>query len=175
MGRRIYHLNIIKYWYSYDIEELCDLLNVHSQTIRGWIRDGLQINKSSGVTLIYGNDLKKFLGNLNKSQKCPTNFDQMLCMTCKDARHPFQKKISLKHENKMLKAKAICCDRNCKKEMFRNYKLSDLSELRKIFYVVDVLELYDSKDHSLKTHFSNQDQDGKNEPDNKPIQGELFG
>lgn len=173
MGRRIYHLNIIKYWYSYDIEELCDLLSVHSQTIRDWIRNGLPINKGSGVTLVYGNDLKNFLGNLNKSQKRPTNFDQMLCMSCKDAKDPFRKQICLKHENKLLKAKAIC--RDCKKPMYRNYKLDHWPKLREIFHVVDVLELYDSKDHSLKTHFLNQDKDGKNESDNSCIQGELFG
>jgi hypothetical protein len=172
VGRRIYHLNTIKYWYSYDQEEICALLKIHIQTIRDWIREGLQINRKPGVTLIYGNDLKEFLGKLNQSQKRPTKFDQMLCMSCKDAKVPFKKQICLEHANKLLKAKAVC--RDCKKKMNRNYKLDDLPKLRKIFCVVDVLELYDSSNPSLKTHFLNQGEDRKNEPDNEPIQRDFF-
>jgi len=172
VGRRIYHLNTIKYWYSYDLEEACDLLNVHPQTIRDWIRDGLAVNQQPGITLIYGNDLKKFLGKLNQSQKRPPKFDQMLCMSCKDAKDAFKKQICLKHIRNLLEAKAIC--RDCKGKMNRNYKLKNISELRKIFHVVDVLELYDSKDPSLKTHFLNQVPIQKNEPDNSPTQGDLF-
>ena len=173
MGRRIYPLNTIKYWYSYDQEEICTLFKVHIQTIRTWIREGLPVNNQSGVTLIYGNDLKKFLGSLNQSQKRPTKFEQMLCMRCRDAKDPFRKQICLDYSDKLLKAKAVC--RDCKSKMIRNYKIDDLPQLRKIFDLVDVLELYDSKNPSLKTHFLNQDEDGKGEPDNKPIQGELFG
>jgi glutaredoxin len=172
MGKRIYHLNSIRYWYSYDIDEAASLLEVHVQTIRKWVKDSLPINSTTGITLIYGNDLKEFLGNLNKAQKCPTNFDQMLCLHCKDAKDMLEKQISIKYTDKILKTQSACI--KCKKPMYRNYELDDLPKLRRIFNVVDVSQLYDSENPSLNTHFSNQAENNKNEPDNEPLQGSLF-
>lgn len=171
MGRRIYPLRGIKYWYCYDVEEVCRLYkayNLNVQTVRAWIKQGLRTIDSSKPSLIYGNDLLQFLGKLNTSHKCTTRFDEFFCMKCKDAKLAYKKHITLKQANQYIKAKAHC--QTCKTTMNKNYKMADIPCLRSNFEVVGVLELYDSTNSPLKTHILNAGNTTKSEP----AQGELF-
>ncbi len=153
MGKRIYYLNYIKYWWAYDIDEICQLYkkyNLHPQTVRQWIKNGLPTMKGKPA-LIYGNDLIKFLGKMNKSNKCQTEFHQMFCMKCKEGTDPYRKQVQLELKNGFVKAKAHC--RNCKNIMYKSYKLDDFQKMKTHFHVVDVLELYDCAHTTVKTHF----------------------
>lgn len=118
--------------------------------------------------LIYGNDLINFLRDKNTENKCTTEFDQLFCMACKDARYVFQKKIIVEQKNKLLKVSGLC--RKCKTTMFQNYKMSDFSQLRKTFELVGVLELYDCERGSDKTHIAPLIETAINES----AQGSLF-
>lgn len=170
MGKRIYPLQGIKYWWAYDIDEVCALYKsqgLHAQTVRSWIKKGLKAIKGT-PTLIYGNDLIVFLKKINESSKCKTEFDQMFCMKCKDAKPAFKKQIALEKANQSIRAKAIC--RDCKSTMNKSYKMDDIPKLKRMFYVVDVLELYDSKAPTLNTHFDAH----INQHQNEPSQEDLF-
>lgn len=171
MGRKIYPLFGIKYWYCYDIDDICHLYqkyNLHPQTVRQWIKAGLPIIDSGKPALIYGSDLKEFLGKSNQSNKCKTDFEQIFCFKCKEGKSPYRKQVQLEHTKGFVKAKAHC--QGCKSTMYKSYKLDDLSKLKSFFHVVDVLELYDSKDSTVKTHITAQDDARESEP----AQGELF-
>jgi hypothetical protein len=176
MGRRIYPLNKIKYWYCYDIDGVCRLYSkykLHSKTVLEWKKQGLQAIDDRNPALFYGYCLSKFLGKLNESNKCKTAFDEIFCMTCKDAKKPLKKQIQLIPENKnFLKVKAAC--QICKKSMFKNYKLDDLQKIKREFDVVQVLELYDCKNPPLKTPFFDQAKDSKKECETEPFQPDLF-
>ncbi len=170
MGKRIYPLNRIKYWWAHDIDEICELYKeygLHPQTVRQWIKSGLPVMKGRPV-LIYGNDLKVFLGKMNTSNKCSSEFDQMFCMSCKDAKSFYKKQIKVELVNGVIKAKALC--RDCKTIMNKPYKFEDFPKIRKLFHVSDVLELYDNKDSPSKTHFTAPEET----PSNEPIQSRLF-
>jgi len=170
MGRRIYPLNRIKYWWAYDIDEICELYkeySLHPQTVRTWIRNGL-LTMSGRPVLIYGNELIKFLKKMNTSNKCLTGFDQMFCMSCKDAKTFYKKQVSAELVNGGLRVKAVCCD--CKNKMNKGYGLDDLPKLQRLFHVVDVLQLYDSKQPSLNTHLEASQETHSNES----AQTELF-
>lgn len=171
MAKRIYPLNVIKYWYVYDLDEICKLYapyRLHRQTVRRWIKEGLPTIDERKPTLIYGNHLKAFLGKHNKAHKCHTAFEQFFCMKCRDARCPYKKQIQLDLRNKCLQVKALC--KECKSLMNKGYKLDDLQKLKSIFYVVDVLELYDSTPPTVNTHFHAPNEKHKSES----IQLELF-
>lgn len=171
MGKRIYPLSRIMYWYCYDIEEICHLYkscNLHPQTVRGWVKQGLETVDSGTPLLIYGNNLKSFLGKLNESHKCQTAFGEMFCCKCRDARHPYQKCIQLNHEQQFVRAKARC--KVCKTLMNKAYKLDDIPRLLSLFRTGDVLELYDSTASTVKTHFDDQ----AHIQENEPAQRELF-
>lgn len=171
MSGRLYPHGRIRYWYAYDIEDICTLFNdlgLHPQTVRKWIKDGLPTVDTGKPILIYGNNLIEWLKKRNYSNKCSTELNQMFCMKCQDARQVFQRQISIDQNGRFLKVKGIC--RNCKTIMNKNYKLAVLPELRQLFKVVDVLQLDDSAKSTCKTHFHTKDRSGSN----KPEQGELF-
>lgn len=171
MGRRIYPLRSIKYWYCYDVEEICTLYKAYRlnvQTVRAWIKQGLHTIDNGKPSLIYGHDLKQFLGKLNLSHKCSTAFEQFFCMKCKEATAPFKKQVVLEPTPHYVKAKSQC--QTCKTTMHKNYKMGDIPRLRISFKLVGVLELYDSNTSPLKTHILH---DG-NTPKTEPAQGRLF-
>jgi hypothetical protein len=170
MGKRIYPLKGIKYWWAYTVEEICEMYsdcNLHPQTVREWIRKGL-IVISGKPMLIYGNDLKKFLMKMNQSNKCHTQFDEMFCFTCKEASNFYKKQIKVIHKDGKLDVKALC--RHCKNVMNQGYKLDDYQTLKRLFLLVDELQLYDCENPPLKTHLDVPQETHANEP----IQMELL-
>lgn len=171
MVSRIYSLQPIRYWFCYTIEEVCALYkgqNLHPQTVRQWVRDGLKTTDSGKPVLIYGYDLSTFLAKMNERNKCRTQFDEMFCMSCKDAQPLLKKEIQLEHKKHLLHASGHC--RSCKTLMFKSYKLDDLPEIRRKFNVVHNLSLYDSDDSPSQTHIEAQGE----HPVSEPCQGSLF-
>lgn len=173
MSKRLYPHNRIRYWYVYDLDEVCELFRdtgLHIQTVRKWIsQDGLKPIDRSKPILIYGHTLIDFLKAHNSKGKCVTPSDKMFCMKCQDARSIYQKKIKLEHKNNFLKVSGCCS--TCKTPMFKNYKMTDYPQLKRIFYLVDVLELYDCEIPTSKTHLTTQ---GK-QPANESTIGEHYG
>lgn len=173
MSKKIYSLTKIKYWRCYSVEELAKLLEVHEKTILEWKRKGLKTIDSKQPFLFYGYFVKEFLGKMNLSNKCKTAFDQIFCMKCQEGRDPLKKQIQfIPVKQNCLKVKALC--RTCKSDIYQNYKLDDLPELKRTFNVVQLLPLYDCKKPSVNTPFSDQGKITIKEPQNQQIQGDFF-
>ena len=171
MSRRLYPHKRVRYWYAYNIDDICTLfsdLGLHPQTVRKWIKNGLKTMDAGKPALVYGYDLIAYLKKNNSANKCKTAFDEMYCMGCQDARPVFQSKIAIEQKAKFLQVQGAC--RTCKKSMFESYKLSDFPALRQKFTLVGVLELYDFKTPTGKTHIHAQEPN----PTNESMQGELF-
>ncbi|MBK67939.1 MAG: hypothetical protein CMP22_07390 [Rickettsiales bacterium] len=171
MSKRLYSHKRVRYWYAYDIDDICTTfsdLGLHPQTVRKWIKNGLKTIDAGKPALVYGYDLIEYLKANNSTNKCKTAFGEMYCMGYQDARAIFKNVISVEQKSQFLKIKAAC--RECKKPMFKSYKLSNFPALRQNFKLVDVLELYDFKTCIDKTHIHVQEQGNTNES----IQGELF-
>lgn len=171
MSKRLYPHKRVRYWYAYDIDDVCALFSdpgLHVQTVRKWIKNGLSTIDAGKPALVYGYDLIAYLKKNNTVNKRKTAFDQLYCMGCQDARCIFRNKIVVEQKSQSLKVQGIC--RECKKSMFQNYKLQDLSALKKKFTLVDVSELYDFETPIDKTHISAQEQNTKSES----MQGDLF-
>lgn len=171
MSRRLYPHRRVRYWYAYDIDDICALFSdfgLHPQTVRKWIKDGLKTIDAGKPALVYGYDLIAHLKKNNSANKCETAFGEMYCMGCQDARHIFRNKISVDQKAQFLKVQGVC--RECKKPMYKSYKLSDFPALRKKFTLVGVLELYDFEASTGKTHIQAQQQNAVIES----LQGELF-
>lgn len=108
----------------YDLEAICRLYGIHSKTVLAWFKKGLKSIDNKKPILVYGNDLKIFLGKLNESSKCHLGFEEMFCIKCKEGKTPLKKQIQLeKFEQKFLKAKALC--QTCKTKMNKSYPLED--------------------------------------------------
>lgn len=171
MPRRLYPHRRVRYWYSYETDEITSLFNdtgLHPQTVRSWIKAGLKTIDSRKPALIYGNDLISFLKNRNDKNKCKTAFDEFYCMKCRDARPVYQKTISLEHQGQFLRARGPC--RQCKSHMCKSYSLATYPQLQKTFKLVGVSELYDCSYPTANTHLNTQDKT----PPTESGQGSLF-
>jgi len=176
MARRLYPIHSVQYWRCYDIEDICTLFKdfeLHAQTIRAWIKKlGLKTIDHKRPTLIYGNDLADFLKKQNVKHKCKTVFNEMFCMKCKQARPVLKQSVMAIHESGYIKVKGQC--RTCKTIMNKSYKIIDWPKIKQVFHVVDVLELYDCADSSVKTHLCDQDMTASNESLYGTPYGDLF-
>jgi hypothetical protein len=142
---------------------------LHPQTVRKWIsRDGLKTIDAGKPALVFGYDLIVYLKKNNSASKRKAAFDEMYCMGCQDARPIFRNKISVEQNAQYLKVQGAC--RECKRVMFKNYKLTDFLPLRQKFTLVGVLELYDFAVSTDKTHIPAQGRNATSES----MQGDLF-
>ncbi len=61
--------------------------------------------------------------------------------------------------------------RECKTSMFKSYKMTDFDQLKKIFSLADVLELYDCANTTDKTHFHAREETSANESSQMEMAG----
>ena len=78
----------VKIHRSYTVEEVARRLNVHKNTVRGWIRGGLPTIDARRPTLITGSDLRRFLEAKNKKRKQPCALGQFYCVRCRAPKAP---------------------------------------------------------------------------------------
>lgn len=151
MGKRIYSIKKIKYWWAYDVEEIADLLSVTPKTISTWIKQRLPTMPNGKPILIYGDDLREFIKKMNQSNKTLTAFNEMFCMKCKDTKKPYRNQAAIEPvNNNALQVKAVCT--SCKSKMNKGYKFDDLPKLKRTFATVEVSRLYDTEYPPLKVN-----------------------
>jgi hypothetical protein len=144
MSHRLYPHRRIKYWLTYDIDDICATYHdrgSHPQTVRAWIKSGLKAIDNKKPTLVYGQDLINYLQMQNDKHKCPTAFDEMYCLKCKDARNALHGRVRVEQRGHAIMLSALC--RTCRTLMFKGCKWEDLSAVQRTFNVADVLELFD--------------------------------
>ena len=172
MSRRLYPHNRVRYWYAYELEEICALFSdkgLHIQTVRKWIsKDGLKTVDAGKPAVVYGQNLIAFLKRHKSKHKCITVFEEIYCLKCQDSRPVYRNKVSVTQEGKFIKLCGLC--RTCKTPMFKSYKLAEYPQIKRTFDVVDVLELYDGVICTGKTHIHAQEAERPSES----AQGDLF-
>lgn len=108
---RNYPLNRIRYWYAYDIDEICGLYKdtkLHPQTVLGWIKAGLEVADNSKPFLIMGYHLSAFLGKRNIEGRHKTALHEIFCMTCQDIKKPYRGQVQIIRQGYPLENKKIC-------------------------------------------------------------------
>lgn len=169
---KIYNLNIISSLLSYTIEDVCILYSkrkLHPQTVRKWIKNGLQLVDHYKPALLHGSNLKDFLGKLNDNSLINLNFDEFYCFSCKEAHIPLHREIYIDCSGQFIKATGVCP--KTKKIMKKSYKLADYPELKKFFNLVEKSRLYDSLNTGLETQIEDNKENQKTESEIK--QGEF--
>ena len=163
---RVYNISKISRLLSYTIDDICNLYSnrhLHPQTVGKWIKKGLNPIDSCKPVLIHGVDLRHFLQKSNELHKHHLDFEEFFCMTCKEAHIPLYRRIRIEHKVSRINAKDLCP--RTRKIINRCYKLSDYSELRKIFILAETERLYDSNVPLLSTQIDHNAQNQKDEPE----------
>lgn len=168
---RNYPLKIIRYWYAYDVEEICGLYKdrkLHPRTVQGWVRTGLETIDNAKPFLVFGNTLIEFLGKRNMEGRHKTELHEIFCLPCQDTRKPYKQQVHISQRGYLTNMIAVCPD--CKNVINKGIRLDDYQAIKKIYAVVDVSQLYDCEVSPANTHLPAQVTTRLNEP----IQGELF-
>lgn len=78
----------VKVHRNYTIEEAAQALDVHKNTVRAWIRQGLPLIDRKRPFLIHGTDLVIYLQRRRAQNKRPCGAGQIYCMRCRAPKAP---------------------------------------------------------------------------------------
>ena len=78
----------VKIHRSYTVDEVARLLGVHKNTVRAWIKSGLQTSDTRRPALILGRHLSSFLHDRRKRSRQPCRPGQMYCVGCRAPKYP---------------------------------------------------------------------------------------
>lgn len=88
MAKRLYNPRLAKTHRSYKVSEAADLYSVHRNTVRKWIKDGLEVCGDQKPFLIRGPSLRDFHARNRANNKQPCKPGEMYCMRCRVPRMP---------------------------------------------------------------------------------------
>ncbi len=86
-NRRLNH-RLVKIRRSYVVNEAAELLGVHRNTVREWIKKGLPVIDDNRPTLILGSDLREFLEGRRRQRRQPCGPGEIYCVRCRQPRRP---------------------------------------------------------------------------------------
>lgn len=79
---------LVKIHRSYTVEEIASRLVVHRNTVRDWIKRGLQTVDTRRPLLVRGQDLVAFLQERRKKNKCSCQPGEIYCVRCRTPQKP---------------------------------------------------------------------------------------
>ena len=132
--RRSYNVRLIRRDLSYTVQEIGELLGVHPQAVRRWLRAGLTTIDSRKPFLVHRSELIEFLRNRKSARKRPCRKDQFFCCRCRAPRRPQQNRVEITIRNSRQLSLAALCE-NCGARMNRLGTADRLPEYRKTFLV----------------------------------------
>ena len=88
MGKRRPNPCLAKIHRNYTVEEIAILYDVHKNTVRQWIKDGLPTIDDRRPMLVLGRDLGEFLHNKRQKNKRTCKPGEIYCVGCREPRTP---------------------------------------------------------------------------------------
>lgn len=119
---------------TYTVPELARACGVTDATVRAWLKDGLEALTTQRPTLITGEAAKSYLIVRRAKRKQPTAPDELLCLSCKVPRKPFEGMVDLiETPGQAPRIQGFCgvCEAVCSLMV----KRADIPDLHKIFVI----------------------------------------
>jgi hypothetical protein len=91
--------NLVKIHRNYSVEDISNLLEVHKNTVRNWLKKGLKAIDSNKPALVLGGTLKRFLKERRAINKRACKDDEIYCMRCRIPRNPADSMANFKLVN----------------------------------------------------------------------------
>jgi hypothetical protein len=88
MGSRHPNARLAKIHYSYSVEEMARRFNVHKNTVRNWIKQGLEPIDGQRPTVVRGEEIRRFLGERRARAKRPSGPGRIYCLPCREPKVP---------------------------------------------------------------------------------------
>ena len=129
MGTRHPNPSLPKIHRNYTVEEAADLLGVHKNTVREWIKRGLPTIDDKRPRLIMGRDLSAFLQARRAKNKQPCKAGEIYCVRCRAPKVPAGNMVEYEPKTETLgNLFAICPD--CGLGINRRVSLAKLEQIR---------------------------------------------
>ena len=88
MGRRHPNPRLAKIHRSYSVEDVSRLFEIHKNTVRNWLRQGLAAIDDQRPTLIRGHELARFLTERRARSKQTCGPGRIYCLPCRAPKVP---------------------------------------------------------------------------------------
>ena len=135
MAKRLPNHRLVKIHLNYTVEEIALLLNVHKNTVRSWIKDGLATCDDRRPVLVLGVQLADFLKARRTLNKQPCRLGEFFCFRCRRPRAPAGSMADcLLVTEKIGHLQAICPDCFC--IMNRKVSLAKLDQFRSVLTIM---------------------------------------
>jgi hypothetical protein len=165
MGRKHPNPRSVKIHRSYAVEEAAEVLGVHKNTCRNWLRQGLTPIDDHHPILISGRTLREFLSSRREKSKSPCPPGHLYCFRCRAPKRPAGNMADYVPKNLRVGALvAICAD--CDAWMRRIVRADLLSEFTRYLDIMIAPappRIEGSSSHSVNCAFENRvKEDDKN-------------
>ena len=140
---RPYSPKLFSYLFSYSDEDIANQLSIKPQTVISWRQNGLKPIDHHRPTLYHGYNIKETLKKMNSKRKIKLDIHQFYCLGCKDVKTPKNGKITVLTQGSQVRVIGICPD--CQKRIFKSTNWDQFHQIRKIYHLVEVSQLYDSE------------------------------
>lgn len=88
MGTRHPNPRLAKVHRSYSVEEIARLFKLHKNTVRAWLRQGLNAIDGQRPTVVRGEEIRRFVGDRRARAKQPSGPGRIYCLPCREPKIP---------------------------------------------------------------------------------------
>jgi hypothetical protein len=129
MGCRHPNPRLAKIHRSYSVEEMERLFNVHKNTIRSWLKQGLKAIDSQRPTVVRGEEIRSFLTERRVRAKRACGPGRIYCLPCRAPKVPAGKMVDcIETGDTTGTLQGICPD--CNRMIYRRVNPQKLATVR---------------------------------------------
>jgi hypothetical protein len=126
--RRRYPLNRIKQGCCYDLHEIGKLLDVHPNTIRHWLKNGLDAIDARRPILVHGATLRTFIALRQQARRQKCGPSELFCFRCRAPRGAWGDAADVTIiSEKLARLSALCSV--CETAMHRTIRRADIPKI----------------------------------------------
>lgn len=130
--QRRFPVQRVKQAATYDVAEIARLLGSHRNTVRRWLKDGLQPIDDARPVLILGAELKAFLTERQKARRQTCAPDEFFCFRCRAPRRAAAGMVDVRHRTNTVAALTGLCA-TCGTSMHRTVRHTALPSLAETY------------------------------------------
>jgi hypothetical protein len=136
--RKRHNLKLVKVRRTYSVEEICNLFDVHPNTVLSWINNqGLKRLDDAYPYLVYGQVLADFIAIRQAKAKSTLAADEFHCFKCGCARKAWESVVDIHiHTPKLANLRGLCAV--CGTGINKIFGRSKMPEMQKIFKIQQV-------------------------------------
>ena len=129
MGKRHPNPRLAKIHRNYTVDEIAGLFDVHRNTVRQWLKQGLPTSDGRRPMLILGRDLAAFLSARRAKNKRTCRPGEIYCVRCRAPRAPAAGMVDYTPSTATLGNLVAICS-TCETMIYRRVSLAKLEQVR---------------------------------------------